>query len=82
MEALHEDLACTATFTPLEDWLTIEVVGEGLGHFLAKCEARDEAGVGNALTFTLSFDQTDVPSILTGLGAIRSIFPVLGEPGG
>ena len=80
LEPLFESLSGKATFSSMEDWLVIEVSGDGLGHFRADCEARDEAGIGNSLKFTLSFDQTELSSILQGLRAIEDAFPVLGDP--
>jgi hypothetical protein len=58
--------------------LGIEVKGDVMGHFTAECEAIDQAGIGNRLSFTLSFDQTDIPAILRGLGSVVEEFPVLG----
>jgi hypothetical protein len=44
---LHQRLVGRAKFDPLEDWLSIEVEGDGKGHFRAKCIARDDPGIGN-----------------------------------
>jgi len=69
-----------AEFTTLEEQLSIKVVGDGLGHFTAECVAVDEAGTGNRLEFTLRFDQTYIPAMLTGLDALIGAFPVKGNP--
>jgi hypothetical protein len=47
---------------------------------LAKCEARDEPGVGNTLRFDLTFDQTELPPVLTALDEVVRAFPVDGSP--
>ena len=78
LEPLCGNLLGTASFASMEEWLSIAVSGDGLGHFKAECWARDEAGIGNCLTFQLAFDQTEVPSIILGLRAIEEAFPVLG----
>ncbi len=77
---LYEKLVGRAKFDPLEDWLSIEIEGDGKGHFRAKCIARDYPGIGNRLTFEIAFDQTELPAILRGPNAICEAFPVIGEP--
>jgi hypothetical protein len=77
---LYEKLVGRAKFDPLEDWLSIEVEGDGKGHFRAKCVACDQPGIGNRLTFEIDFDQTELPEILRGLNAICTAFPVVGKP--
>ena len=73
---LYTDLKGSAEFTSLEHWLTIQVDGDGLGHFEAECQAMDQAGKGNLLEFRLNFDQTDIPAIVKGLEQILQTFPV------
>lgn len=73
---LYTELKGTAKFTALEHWLTIQVKGDGLGHFEAECQAMDGAGTGNLLEFRLAFDQTDIPAIVKGLELILRAFPV------
>jgi hypothetical protein len=77
---LYERLTGTAAFDAMEDWIKLQVVGDGKGHMTAKCTARDYPGTGNTLTFTLQFDQTDVPRMLRELDAILAAFPVRGQP--
>ncbi len=72
----------SATFKTMEEWLLIEVAGNGKGHFRAKCVAKDEAGIGAILTFEVLFDQTQLSEIVRGLDAICAAFPVLGGRGG
>jgi hypothetical protein len=69
-----------AKFKTMEGQLSIDVTGDSLGHFTADCEAVDQAGIGNRLNFTLSFDQTEIPAILNGLDAVVKEYPVIGNP--
>jgi hypothetical protein len=58
----------------MEPWLHIEVSGDCRGHFRAACRATDQVGVGNTLTFTIDFDQTELPEILNDLDAVCDAF--------
>jgi hypothetical protein len=69
-----------AQFETMEQQLTINVIGDKLGHFTAECEAIDELGIGNRLNFSLSFDQTEIPKILKELDNVINEFPVVGKP--
>jgi hypothetical protein len=80
LRPLRESLKGHAKFETTEGWLTIDVQGDGKGHFRAACVAMDEPGIGNQLAFGLDFDQTELPEILRGLDAICAAFPVVGEP--
>ena len=71
-----------AEFAALEEQLTIRVIGDGPGHFTAECVAVDEAGTGNRLEFTLRFDQSCIPALLTDLDALITAFPVKGTAAG
>jgi hypothetical protein len=69
-----------AKFETIEKQLSINIEGDSLGHFTAECEAVDQAGIGNRLRFSLSFDQTEIPAILRGLDKIVREYPVVGRP--
>ena len=81
LSMLYKELSGQAHFTTMEKWLSITVVGDGLGHFEAQCKLSDNApaGGGNTLYFTLNFDQTFIPGILDGLNRIVMAFPVIGK---
>ena len=81
LKAVFQPLIGNATFSSLEMWLAIELVGDGKGHFSGACQAMDTPGTGNRLTFSLAIDQTEIPSILRDLDSILSHFPVIGSPG-
>jgi hypothetical protein len=80
LRPLHDNLVGRATFATMEEWLSLDVAGDGNGHFHADCIAVDMAGTGNRLTFAIDFDQTDLTEILKGLDAITKTFPVIGAP--
>ena len=69
-----------ASLETLEGQLSINITGDSLGHFAAKCEAMDQAGIGNRLIFTLTFDQTDIPAMLKELDVVIKEYPIIGNP--
>jgi hypothetical protein len=81
LSMLYETLSGQACFTTMEQWLSITVVGDGLGHFEAQCQLSDNApaGTGNTLNFTIYFDQTFIPGMIAGLNRIITAFPVIGN---
>jgi hypothetical protein len=82
LRPLYERLTGQATFDTMEGWLRIHVQGDGKGHFHAACEAIDEPGLGNRLSFKIDFDQTELPAIVSGLDAICEAAPVAGAARG
>jgi hypothetical protein len=66
-------------FSSMEHWLTVKVVGDGRGRFTADCELRDP-WEGTRLTFSLVFDQTELPSALRDMANVLRTFPVVGRP--
>lgn len=80
LRPLHDSLIGRAKFETMEGWLSIDIMGDGKGHFHADCVAVDMPGTGNHLSFGVDFDQTDLPEILKGLDAITQTFPVIGAP--
>ena len=69
-----------ARFETMEEWLELEVVGDGKGHFAGTGELTDSPGTGNRLRFSFAFDQTHLPAMLRQLEEICRRFPVIGEP--
>lgn len=80
LRPLYEKLTGAATFETMEGWISIQIKGDGKGHFHADCVADDQPGVGNRLMFGIDFDQTELPEMLRGLDAICEAIPVLGNP--
>lgn len=79
LRVLHQQLAGEATFSTMEHWLTVKVVGDGRGHFKADCELR-EPWEGTRLTFSLDFDQTELPNVVRDMNTVLRTFPVVGRP--
>ena len=64
----------------MEHWLTLSILGDGIGHFSVDCAACDQPGTGNTLRFKLAFDQTELPAMLRDLDELLRLFPVRGKP--
>ncbi len=79
---LHRELVGCGGLKSMEEWLTIEVTGNGRGQFNGHCRLRDRAGDGNTLLFEIDFDQTDIPSMLQRLREIEEDFPIVGNRAG
>lgn len=77
---LREQLAGTPKFDTMEDWLTIEIKGDGKGHFEASCIAVDQPGMGNRLRFSTQFDQAELAELQRGLDSICEEIPVIAKP--
>jgi hypothetical protein len=77
---LSDNLAGEAALQSMEDWIRVQLVGDGRGLFQVTGYARDMAGTGNRLTFEFEIDQTELAPIVRDLEAILSEFPVRGEP--
>lgn len=79
MIGLYRNLEGQASLETREGWLNIQIEGDGIGHFVANCEAKDRVSDGNILTFSLQFDQTDIHEIVRDLESILEQFPVVGS---
>jgi hypothetical protein len=80
LRELHTTLTGTAELTSMEDWLHVQLVGDGLGHVAVTGSVMDRPGIGNRLEFTFAIDQTDLPTLIAALDEINQKFPVLGSP--
>ena len=79
LASLYDNLSGTASFKTMEEWLSVEISGDGRGHMIAECVAMDRPGWGNSLHFWLGFDQTYMPDMLEQLDKIIELFPIVGE---
>ena len=77
---LVETLAGEASFTTMEDWLSIVATGNGRGQIELRCEIRDQPGIGNTLAFRLALDQTYLGPLVAQLAQATRAFPVIGRP--
>lgn len=64
-------------FSAMEGQLKIRIEGDRRGNFAAHCEACDRSD-GNCLSFTLCFDQTEIPRMIHELDAIITAHPLRG----
>jgi hypothetical protein len=79
LKKLYSFESSQGEFRTLESQLHIEIRGDRRGNFEATCKAEDSS-CGNCLKFTLEFDQTYIPRMLTELDAIIEAYPVFGRP--
>lgn len=79
---LNESLVGTASFTTMEEWLSISATGDGHGHIEFSCEVRDQPGIGNTLAFRLALDQTYLRPLVAQLVQAVAKFPVIGKRDG
>ena len=75
LASLYNNLNGNAVFNDLEDYLELRIKGDGIGHFAVGIEACDRPGYGNRLSFELSFDQTQINTMLDQLNKITTIYP-------
>jgi hypothetical protein len=79
LKNLDKDFKGTAKLSPLEGQLILNIVGDGLGHFETKCNVTDQPGYGSTLSFSFSFDQTELPRLINELDKITKTFPIRGN---
>ena len=70
-----QEMAFEPYLSPFNSNLVFRIKGDGLGNFSADFDVFDEPG--NQLKFWLSFDQTEIPAMLTGLDAMLTEYPFL-----
>jgi hypothetical protein len=76
---LYERLTGDAILASMERWIRVQVTGDGRGHFEARCRLCEDLMSGNALEFTLCFDQTYLPPLLRQLDRALESYPVVGR---
>lgn len=79
LEELYQSLIGCAQFSTMEQCLSLEFIGDGMGHIVFRGEVMDEVGIGNTLKFSFDLDQTFIPGILSALETITKTFPVIGK---
>lgn len=76
LRSLLETLSGTATFTTMEEQLSLKLASDGIGHIELRGEVEDQAGIGNRLHFKLQFDQTQLRTSVSELERVTAEFPV------
>jgi hypothetical protein len=79
LKKLDKDFSGKAAFEPLEGQLILKIKGDGLGHFELGCEATPEPHLGQTLSFSISFDQTQIKEYVQQLDTITKKFPIDGD---
>lgn len=79
LKALYTDFRGSAKFDPLEKQLVLSIQGDGLGHFQLDCEANPDPHIGHCLSYSISFDQTQIKEYIRQLEAITRKFPIDGN---
>ena len=78
---LYKELGGGFEFEPIEPHVSLKVNGDGLGHFRVRCQLNAEPLlVGPALSYEISLDQTEIPSIVAALDALVALFPRRSRP--
>ncbi len=75
---LYGALEGAAKFRTLEDQLSLDFKVDNLGQIHVSGLARDMAGIGNCLTFEMSFDQTLLQNSLEQLARLTRAYPYRG----
>jgi hypothetical protein len=75
LRPLYQTLRGAASFTTMEEQLSLRLVGDGKGHIELRGEVADQPGVGNRLHFTLQFDQSQLGASIRELERVTLQFP-------
>jgi len=76
---LYETLEGSAEFSTMEEWLTMKVYGDALGHIAVDVELRDTSVIGNQLCCCLEMDQSYLKSAIASLQELVEKFPIKGN---
>jgi hypothetical protein len=76
LEKLYQSLKGTASFTTMEEQLSLQISGNGKGAIQAQGDAVDDSGNRNKLYFAFHIDQTYLQSTLQELQGVTELFPV------
>ncbi len=79
LKKLDNDFTASVLFEPVEQQLVLKIKGDGFGHFELDCEATPEPHLGTTLSFSLSFDQTQIRDYIHQLDRITKAFPIDGD---
>jgi len=80
---LYKELAGGFELEPLEPYVLLKVKGDGLGHFRVRCQLNAEPLlVGSQLSYEITLDQTELPTIISALHAVVARFPRRSRPPG
>ena len=75
LHPLYQTLGGTASFTTLEEQLSLQLMGDDKGHIELFGKLADQPGIGNCLHFTLQFDQSQLCASINELEQVTLQFP-------
>lgn len=75
---MYETLSGGASLRSLEEWLSIDIEADRLGHCEVKYVAVVSHSPRTALESSLQLDQTYLPAVINQLNRILAAFPVIG----
>lgn len=78
VKLLDDDFNGSVTFQPLEQGLSLNIKGDGLGHFEVGCTAKPP-NTSEILSFSMNFDQTSLSGLINQLDKITKAFPIDGN---
>jgi hypothetical protein len=76
LKKLYDSLKGKTKWETMEGQLELILQGNGLGGIELLGDALDQAGIGNHLSFKLSFDQTQLAQSLSQLDELMSEYPI------
>jgi hypothetical protein len=80
LEKLYENLGDEMEFDDLEGFLSLKIVGDGTGNFVAEVTCNDTPDIHSSeLKFQISFDQTYIKDMLRSLDEITKRYPIIGD---
>ena len=76
LECLYRNLKGSVRFESMESQLELQFTCDSLGHIAVLGTAMDQAGIGNKLSFSVSFDQTFLQRLVQELRQVVQAYPV------
>jgi hypothetical protein len=76
LKDLYASLKGSTKWETMEGQLRLAFLGNGLGGIELQGDARDQAGIGNHLSFKLDLDQTQLAQSISQLDGLMSAFPI------
>ena len=80
LELLYDNLKGGLIFEDIEHAIQLRIFGDGNGHFEVIVTANDSPGIySSELSYTMTFDQTEIKTLVNQLDKITKAFPITGD---
>ncbi|MFD2556064.1 WapI family immunity protein [Sphingobacterium tabacisoli] len=80
LEKLDGNLSGEMEFDDLEGFLSLKIVGDGTGNFVAEVTCNDTPDINSSeLKFQIYFDQTYIKDMVHSLDEITKRYPIVGD---